>query len=185
MGLVTAKEVAKAINVDKYGVLGTFSGWMLMKLLKISTLNKVYDRNRHLKDVAFLNGILDDLQIKFEIPEEMTEDEVNRLVREFGEKLQYQGLKLEDYLKYCNTTMDDFKATLKDEANKRIGYRLIVDAVVEKEKLEITDKELEDGLKEAAEKYGMSVEDFEKEIGSKELFKYDLLMRKAMEIVTK
>ncbi|MBP4141041.1 lysophospholipid acyltransferase family protein [Flavobacterium sp. I-SCBP12n] len=70
MGLVTAKEVAKAINVDKYGVLGTFSGWMLMKLLKISTLNKVYNRNRHLKDVAFLNGILDDLQIKFEIPEE-------------------------------------------------------------------------------------------------------------------
>ena len=122
---------------------------------------------------------------KFEIPEEMTEDEVNRLVREFSEKLQYQGLKLEDYLKYCNTTMDDFKGTLKDEANKRIGYRLIVDAVVEKEKLEITDKELEDGLKEAAEKYGMSVEDFEKEIGSKELFKYDLLMRKAMEIVTK
>ena len=63
--------------------------------------------------------------------------------------------------------------------------QIIVDAVVEKEKLEITDKELEDGLKEAAEKYGMSVEDFEKEIGSKELFKYDLLMRKAMEIVTK
>nr|WP_314895905.1 lysophospholipid acyltransferase family protein [uncultured Flavobacterium sp.] len=70
MGLVTAKEVAKAINVDKYGVLGTFSGWMLMKVLKISTLNKVYNRNKHLKDVDFLNGILDDLQIKFEIPEE-------------------------------------------------------------------------------------------------------------------
>ena len=70
MGLVTAKEVAKAINADKYGVLGTFSGWLLMKMLKISTLNKVYDRNKHLKDVAFLNGILDDLQIKFEIPEE-------------------------------------------------------------------------------------------------------------------
>ena len=70
MGLVTAKEVAKAINVGKYGVLGTFSGWILMKVLKISTLNKVYNRNKHLKDVAFLNGILDDLQIKFEIPEE-------------------------------------------------------------------------------------------------------------------
>ncbi len=40
MGLVTAKEVAKAINVDKYGVLGTFSGWLLMKVLKISTLIK-------------------------------------------------------------------------------------------------------------------------------------------------
>ncbi len=69
MGLVTAKEVAKTINADKYGVLGTFFGWILMKILRISTLNKVYDRNRHLKDVGFLNGILDDLQIKFEIPE--------------------------------------------------------------------------------------------------------------------
>jgi putative hemolysin len=70
MGLVTAKEVAKAINVDKYGIFGTFSGWLLMKVLKISTINKMYDRNRHLTDVAFLNGILDDLEIKFEIPEE-------------------------------------------------------------------------------------------------------------------
>jgi len=70
MGLVTAKEVAKAINADKYGVLGTFAGWLLMKVLKISTLNKIYDRNKHLKDVEFLNAILDEFQIKFEIPEE-------------------------------------------------------------------------------------------------------------------
>jgi putative hemolysin len=70
MGLVTAKEVAKAINTDKYGVFGTFSGWLLMKVLKISTLNQVYDRNKHLKDVPFLNAILDEFQIKFEIPEE-------------------------------------------------------------------------------------------------------------------
>lgn len=70
MGLVTAKEVAKAINTDKYGVLGTFSGWLLMKILKISTLNKIYDRNKHLTDVVFLNAILDEFQIKFEIPEE-------------------------------------------------------------------------------------------------------------------
>ena len=70
MGLVTAKEVAKAINVEKYGVLGTFSGWLFMKVLKISTLNKVYNRNNHLKEIDFLNGIVNDLQIKFEIPEE-------------------------------------------------------------------------------------------------------------------
>ena len=70
MGLVTAKEVAKAIKADKYGFLGTFSGWLLMKVLKISTLNKFYDKNKHLEDVAFLNAILDDLEIKFEIPED-------------------------------------------------------------------------------------------------------------------
>ena len=41
-GLVTAKEVAKAIQLDKYGFIGTFIGWILMKVLKISTINKFY-----------------------------------------------------------------------------------------------------------------------------------------------
>ncbi|MCD2258513.1 GNAT family N-acyltransferase [Psychroserpens luteolus] len=70
IGLVTAKEVAKAIKVDKYGFVGTFFGWLLMKVLKISTLNKIYKRNKHLSDGEFLDAILDDFQIKFEIPEE-------------------------------------------------------------------------------------------------------------------
>ena len=70
MSLVTAKEVAKAIKTDKYGILGTFSGWLLMKVLKISTLNKIYDRQKELPGLEFLNAILDEFQIKFEIPEE-------------------------------------------------------------------------------------------------------------------
>ncbi|MEW5677483.1 lysophospholipid acyltransferase family protein [Flavobacterium enshiense] len=70
MGLVTAKEVAKAIKTDKYGMLGTFSGWLLMKVLRISTLNDIYNRNKNLKDLEFLNAILDEFHIKFEIPEE-------------------------------------------------------------------------------------------------------------------
>ncbi|WP_203256221.1 GNAT family N-acyltransferase [Hyunsoonleella ulvae] len=70
IGLVTAKEVATAIQLDKYGFLGTFIGWILMKVLKISTLNKIYKRNKHLSDLEFLNAILEDFQIKFEIPEE-------------------------------------------------------------------------------------------------------------------
>jgi putative hemolysin len=69
-GLVTAKEVAKAIQLSKYGFIGTFIGWLLMKVLKISTLNKIYNRNKHLEHVNFLNAILEDFQIKFEIPEE-------------------------------------------------------------------------------------------------------------------
>ena len=70
MGLVTAKEVAKAIKLDKYGFVGTFIGWLLMKVLKISSINKIYANNKHLSDLPFLNGVLDELQIKFEIPEE-------------------------------------------------------------------------------------------------------------------
>jgi len=69
-GLVNAKEVAKAVNADKYGVFGTFCGWILMKVLKISTLNKIYNRNKHLSNIEFLDAILGEFQIKFEIPEE-------------------------------------------------------------------------------------------------------------------
>ena len=70
LGLVSAKEVAKVINVDNYGFIGTFIGWLLMKVLKISTINKFYKRNKHLEGIEFLDKILDEFQIKFEIPEE-------------------------------------------------------------------------------------------------------------------
>ena len=70
MSLVTAKEVAKAVNLDKYGFMGTFFGWGIMRILKISRLNKIYSKNKHLKDLEFFSALLDDFQIKFEIPEE-------------------------------------------------------------------------------------------------------------------
>lgn len=70
MGLVTAKEVAKAINLDKYGFLGTFIGWLLMRITKISSINRFYDDHKHLEGLAFLDAILAHYQIKFEIPEE-------------------------------------------------------------------------------------------------------------------
>ena len=70
MSIVTPKEIAKAIKVDKYRFIGTFIGWVLMKVLKISTINKIYNQNKHKSDVDFLNALLSDFQIRFEIPEE-------------------------------------------------------------------------------------------------------------------
>ncbi|CAM1370066.1 putative hemolysin [Tenacibaculum sediminilitoris] len=70
MGLVTPKEIAEAIGADKFGVFGTFSGWLLMKMLRISTANEIYNKHKHKKDLPFLNGLLEEFQIEFEIPEE-------------------------------------------------------------------------------------------------------------------
>ncbi|MDD6272079.1 MAG: trigger factor [bacterium] len=186
---VEIKEVKERVfpefNKEFFEDLNVGGVESLEDLKKYIKENKEAEREKQLEDEYLfkcLDKVVEDSE--FEIPEEMTEDEVNRLVREFSEKLTYQGLKLEDYLKYCNTNIDDFKATLKDEANKRIGYRLMMDAIVTKEKLEVSDEELEKGLNETSEQYGMSREEFEKQIGSKELFKYDLLMRKAMKVVT-
>ncbi len=69
-GLVSAKEVAKAINIDKLGFLGTFGGWALMKLLRLSKLNAIYNRTKKFEGLDFLNKLLDEFEIKFEIPEE-------------------------------------------------------------------------------------------------------------------
>jgi len=143
------------------------------------------EKSRKMED-DFLFKCLDKVveDSKFEIPVELTNDEINRLVNEFKERLRYQGLNFEDYLKFANTNLDDFKETLRPEANKRVGYRLVMDAVINKEKLEVTDEELNAELDKQAEQYKMSREDFEKEIGSVEMFKYDMLVKKAMKVIT-
>ncbi|CAM1334214.1 GNAT family N-acyltransferase [Tenacibaculum aestuariivivum] len=70
MGIVTSKEIAKVIGVDKFGVVGTFTGWLLMKILRISAINKIYNNNKDKTDLEFLNGVLTDCKIEFEIPED-------------------------------------------------------------------------------------------------------------------
>jgi putative hemolysin len=70
MSLVTSKEIAQVIGLQKFGFLGTFIGWILLRVLRISAINKIYDKNKNKSDLDFLNGILDDCKIKFEIPEE-------------------------------------------------------------------------------------------------------------------
>ncbi|MBL4604846.1 MAG: lysophospholipid acyltransferase family protein [Flavobacteriaceae bacterium] len=70
MGLVTSKEISKVIGVDKFGFIGTFIGWILMRLLRISAINRIYNKHKEKEVLPFLNCILDEFQIEFEIPEE-------------------------------------------------------------------------------------------------------------------
>ncbi|WP_299012678.1 lysophospholipid acyltransferase family protein [uncultured Polaribacter sp.] len=69
MALVTAKEIAKTIGLDKFRFVGTFIGWLLLRILRISKLNKIYTKNKGKSDLDFLNGVLNDCKIEFEIPE--------------------------------------------------------------------------------------------------------------------
>ena len=70
MGLVTAKELAKAIKLDKYGSFGVFIGWFLLKVTRISSINRYYDSIKHLDADAYAEAILKYYEIDFEIPEE-------------------------------------------------------------------------------------------------------------------
>ncbi len=70
MGLVTSKDIAKVLKVKKLGFLGTFIGWIVLKVLRIDGVNKLYNNNKNKTGIDFVTGILSDLEIKFEIPEE-------------------------------------------------------------------------------------------------------------------
>lgn len=70
MSLVNSKEIAKVIKVDKFGWAGVFTGWMLLKALRISRLNRIYEKHKHKEDLIFLDALLKDFKIDFEIPEE-------------------------------------------------------------------------------------------------------------------
>jgi putative hemolysin len=70
MSLVTPKEIAQVIGLHKFGFLGNFIGWIILRILRISAINKIYDNNKNKTDLDFLNGVLNACKIKFEIPEE-------------------------------------------------------------------------------------------------------------------
>jgi len=68
MGIVSAKEVAKVMNLEKFGPLGTGIGWIVLRTTRISKLNKEYDKRKNLKGVDFINSILKVFEIDFDIP---------------------------------------------------------------------------------------------------------------------
>ncbi len=69
MGIVSAKEVANVMNLRKFGFLGTGIGWLILKTTKLSRINKEYDKRKNLKGTDFIDSILNEFEIDFEIPE--------------------------------------------------------------------------------------------------------------------
>ncbi len=120
-----------------------------------------------------------------DVPEEMIEDEILRITNEFSEKLQMQGMNIDTYMKMLNLDDEKLKETFKPEATKRVRYRLVIEEVVKKEKIEVSDKEVDDYTKEMSTKYQVDEKEFLEQIGGKEFLKYDLEVRKALEIITK
>ena len=70
MGIVSAKEVAKVMNLDKFGFLGTSMGWIVLKTTKLSVINKEYDKRKDMTAPQFIDSLLKAFEINFEIPEE-------------------------------------------------------------------------------------------------------------------
>jgi len=69
MGIVSAREVAKVMNLEKLGLLGTSVGWLILRTTKLSRLNNEYQKRKNLNGIEFIDSILEGFEIDFEIPE--------------------------------------------------------------------------------------------------------------------
>ena len=122
---------------------------------------------------------------EMDIPQAMIDSQAEDMVQEFGERLKMQGMRLEQYLQYTGMNMSQIVDQYKDQAKKRIEGRLVLEAIVEKEKIEVTEEDQEEGIRKLADQYGMEVEKVKTffDEDSLESFKKDLATQKALDLL--
>ena len=166
-------EFAK--DVSEFDTLDALKADIKEKALALKA--KVADEET---EIDLVQQIVD--SIKGEIPEAMFEHRLEQSVQEFGYRLQMQGLDLATYLKYSGTSMDDFKATFRPQAENQVKFRLALEKIVELEKIEATDEEIEAEYAKMAEQYGMEAEAVKNAVPAAELAK-DVAVTKAIDFI--
>ena len=121
--------------------------------------------------------------VEVDIPEEMVEEEVDRLIHRFEEQIKMQGISLEVYYQFTKSSEKDLRNQFEKEAFNNVLYRLMLEELISIEKLEVNDEEASKEAEELAKKYNVSKEEFLKQFGGIEMVKYDLEMRKAIDFL--
>ena len=143
------------------------------------------------KEMEAENKYMDDLleaaakDVKVDIPEAMINEELDSMVGQYADHLKMQGISIEQFYQFTNSDEKALKDQMRPEAVKRITYRLMLEEIAKEEKIEIDDKEAKEEAKKLAEKYQMKEDEFLSAFGGLDIVKYDMKMRKAMEILKK
>lgn len=99
-----------------------------------------------------------------DIPQAMVEEQADEFIHQFAHRLEHQGLNLDDYLKYMNTTYEDLRNSRMEDAKKTAKTRVVLDAILKKENITLEKEEVEKELEKHAELNGVSVEEFKKTV---------------------
>ena len=135
------------------------------------------------KEEAALDAVIADA--KMEIPDAMLETQQRQLLENFAQRIQAQGLTLEQYMQFTGLTAQTMMEQLKPEALKRIQSRLVLEAVAAAEKMEATEEDFEAEIKSIAESYQMEADKVKEllgEQGAKQV-KEDICVRKAADFI--
>ena len=122
---------------------------------------------------------------EFEIPEAMKEAQIDRLVNDFAQRIQYQGVNLDMYLKYTNMTMEQLRAQFEKQAIDQLNSSLVLEAVMNKEGIETGPEELELELVDMAKKYNMELDKLKELISDAEMenIKRNLAVQKTVTMI--
>lgn len=133
----------------------------------------------------FIDSLLETAakNMTIELDKEIIDAEIDRMYKQFVQRLQMQGVSEELYLAYSGVKKEDILKDMEKEAEARVKYRYMLEAIAKEEKINPTEEEAREELKRVAEMYKVSEEELLKEFGSLDVVKYDLSMRKAIEIL--
>ena len=122
---------------------------------------------------------------QMDIPEPMIELEVRQMADEFAQRMQMQGLSMEQYMQYTGLTSEKLLEEMKPNAEKKIKTRLVLEAVVDAEKIEVSAEELEAEYKKLADMYQMEVDKVKEIMGTagEENMKKDIAVQKAVDVI--
>ena len=151
--------------------------------LKKTILEKKEKTAKTAKENALVDKVIENAQM--DIPEPMIELEVRQMADEFAQRMQMQGLSMEQYMQYTGLTSEKLLEEMKPNAEKKIKTRLVLEAVVDAEKIEVSAEELEAEYKKLADMYQMEVDKVKEIMGTagEENMKKDIAVQKAVDVI--
>lgn len=118
-----------------------------------------------------------------ELDEEIIEAEAEAMYNDFMSHMSAQGITEELYLKYVGTTKEDIVDHMKKEAETRLKNSYLLNAIIREEQIEADEKEADEQIKDLAKKYNMTEEDVKSSLGGEDSVKYDIKVRKAIDLM--
>lgn len=168
-----------AQEVSEFDTLDAYKEDIKAKLLK----DKEEDARR-VKEDAVIEKIIEGAQM--EIPDAMVEFQSEQMMEDFAQRMQAQGLSLQQYFQFSGMTAEKYKEQMKPRALKNIQSRLVLEAVAKAENIEATEEDLDAEMTKMAEMYKMEVEKVKELISDyqRDEMKKDIAIQKAVDLVT-
>ncbi len=156
-----------------------------LKDLKASIKEKLVEDKKNQAKYQLEDAVIKEVakNTEIDIPSGMIETELDNILKDIDGRLAYQGLNLAQYLKLINKSEDDMRKEYEAQASESVKTRLVLEAIVKAEKIEATDAEIEEKIKEMAKNYGKEEEELLENENLKEYLKNNITTEKAIQFI--